>query len=93
MGKLTDTALRGTLAPGRYADGDGLYLLVGPTGAKSFVYRFKLGGKERNMGLGAYPALTLAPGRVGQSSGVSGCRTNRCAHLATSPQTFSPRQP
>jgi integrase len=64
MGKLTDTALRGTLAPGRYADGDGLYLLVGPTGAKSFVYRFKLGGKERNMGLGAYPALTLAKARI-----------------------------
>ena len=64
MGKLTDTAIRGALVPGRYADGDGLYLLVGPTGAKSFVYRFKLDGKERNMGLGPYPALTLARART-----------------------------
>ena len=64
MGKLTDTAIRGQLASGKYADGDGLYLLVGPKGAKSFVFRFKVDGKERNMGLGQYPALTLAKARV-----------------------------
>lgn len=68
MGKLTDTAIRGALAPGRYADGEGLYLLVGPTGAKSFIYRFKLEGKERNMGLGPYPALSLAKARAEASS-------------------------
>ncbi len=64
MGKLTDTAIRGALAPGRYADGNGLYLLVGPTRAKSFVFRFKVDGKERNMGLGPYPALTLSKARI-----------------------------
>ena len=66
MGKLTDTAIRGQLVPGKYADGDGLYLLVGPTGAKSFVFRFKVDGKERNMGLG--PDTTCAmPAEIGES--------------------------
>lgn len=39
--------------PGRYADGGGLYLLVKPTGARSWVYRFTLNGKTRDVGLGA----------------------------------------
>lgn len=64
MGKLTDTALRGDLAPGKYGDGNGLWLLVSPTGAKSFVFRYKVDGKERNMGLGPYPALTLGKARL-----------------------------
>ncbi len=63
MTKLTDTAIRAKLAPGRYGDGGGLYLLVGPTGAKSWVFRFKVDGRERSMGLGPYPAMSLAKAR------------------------------
>lgn len=33
-----------------YADGGGLYLRIGPTGAKSWVFRFMLVGKRRDMG-------------------------------------------
>jgi hypothetical protein len=40
------------LGPGRHADGGGLYLQVGSGGARSWVYRFKLDGREREMGLG-----------------------------------------
>lgn len=39
--------------PGRYADGGGLYLLVKDTGARSWVYRFTLNGRTRDVGLGA----------------------------------------
>ena len=39
--------------PGRPADGGGLHLLVKPTGARSWVYRFMLSGKSRDVGLGA----------------------------------------
>jgi integrase len=39
-------------APGRYADGNGLYLLVKPTGARSWVFRYMLRGISREMGLG-----------------------------------------
>ncbi|MES2119741.1 MAG: integrase arm-type DNA-binding domain-containing protein [Pseudomonadota bacterium] len=39
--------------PGRHADGGGLHLLVKPSGARSWVYRFMLNGKARDIGLGA----------------------------------------
>ncbi len=39
--------------PGRHADGGGLHLLVKETGARSWVYRFMLKGKSRDLGLGA----------------------------------------
>lgn len=39
--------------PGRHADGGGLQLLVKDTGARSWVYRFMLKGKSRDIGLGA----------------------------------------
>lgn len=39
--------------PGRHADGGGLHLLVKQTGARSWVYRFMLNGKSRDIGLGA----------------------------------------
>lgn len=38
---------------GRHADGGGLHLLVKDTGARSWVYRFMLKGKSRDIGLGA----------------------------------------
>ena len=51
--------------PGRHADGGGLHLLVKPTGARSWVYRFMLNGKSRDIGLGAagQGALSLADAR------------------------------
>ena len=38
--------------PGRHADGGGLHLLVKESGARSWVYRFMLKGKSRDIGLG-----------------------------------------
>jgi hypothetical protein len=38
--------------PGRHADGGGLNLLVKKSGARSWVYRFMLNGKSRDVGLG-----------------------------------------
>lgn len=37
---------------GRYADGGGLHLLVKESGARSWVFRFMLKGKSRDIGLG-----------------------------------------
>lgn len=39
--------------PGRHADGGGLHLLVKESGARSWVYRFMLKSKARDIGLGA----------------------------------------
>ena len=38
--------------PGRHVDGGGLQLLVKPTGARSWVFRFMIAGKAREIGLG-----------------------------------------
>jgi integrase len=45
------------------ADGRGLYLRFGPSGSKSWVYRFALEGKLHDMGLGPYPDISLAEAR------------------------------
>ena len=49
---LTPLAVKNA-KPGRHADGGGLHLLVKPSGARSWVYRFMLNGKSRDVGLGA----------------------------------------
>lgn len=38
--------------PGRHVDGGGLQLLVKPTGARSWVFRYMMAGKAREIGLG-----------------------------------------
>lgn len=43
---------------GMHADGNGLYLAVTGKGAKSWIFRYQLGGKRREMGLG--PVLALS---------------------------------
>ncbi len=64
VGKLTALKVGRDLPPGMYADGAGLYLQVTGTGAKSWIYRFSLRGKAREMGLGSLSALSLADARA-----------------------------
>ena len=64
MGKLTNTAIRGDLARGKYGDGDCLWLIVSPTGAKRWAFRYKLDGRDNAMGLGPYPEVSLAKART-----------------------------
>ncbi len=47
----------------RYSAGDGLHLVVQPSGAKSWVIRQQVGGRRRDKGLGGYPAVSLAVAR------------------------------
>jgi len=57
--------------PGRHVDGGGLHLLVKETGARSWVFRYMLKGKARDVGLGAASgpdALTLAKVRDAASA-------------------------
>lgn len=52
--------------PGRHADGGGLHLLVKESGARSWVYRYMLRGKSRDVGLGpasGADAVSLADAR------------------------------
>jgi integrase len=68
MGRLSARTIQTQTDPGFYPDGDGLYLQVtksaetGPV-AKSWVFRFQLNGKRREMGLGSAKAVTLKEAR------------------------------
>jgi integrase len=42
----------------------GLYLIVQPSGAKSWAVRFRIGGQPKKLTLGAIPATTLADARA-----------------------------
>jgi integrase len=49
--------------PGMHCDGLGLYLQVTDSGSRSWVYRFKLKGRSRDMGLGSLVDVSLAEAR------------------------------
>jgi integrase len=48
---------------GFYCDGGGLYLQVSRTGSKSWVFRYAIAGRKRDMGLGSLATFTLAEAR------------------------------
>ena len=52
MGKLTALKVKNA-RPGRHSDGDGLILLVKPTGGRSWVLRVQVNGVRRDIGLGS----------------------------------------
>ena len=51
MPKLTALTVKNA-KPGKHGDGEGLYLLVKPSGAKSWVLRIQADGKRQDIGLG-----------------------------------------
>jgi integrase len=59
VGSLTATAVKATNAPGRYGDGDGLFLLVGKRGGKSWMVRIQKDGRRRDIGLGSASKVPL----------------------------------
>jgi integrase len=61
--QLTALSITRAKTPGYIHDGSGLYLQVAPAGSKSWIFRFSLGGKRREMGLGPYPGVSLAAAR------------------------------
>jgi integrase len=51
--------------PGLHAVGgiDGLYLQVSASGSRSWILRYSIAGKRRDMGLGSFPEVSLAEAR------------------------------
>jgi len=60
---LTPLAITKASKPGLYCDGGGLNLQVGPTGGKSWLFRYMRDGKPANMGLGPLHTVGLAEAR------------------------------
>lgn len=64
VGRFTALQVTRATKPGMYPDGGGLYLQVTSAGAKSWIYRFSLRGKAREMGLGPLAAVSLLDARI-----------------------------
>ena len=63
---LTDVAIRNAKPkekPYKLGDALGLYLLVQPTGGKLWRLKYRVAGKEKKLGLGIYPDVSLAEAR------------------------------
>lgn len=59
MKRLSALAIKAATKPGRYGDGDGLYLVVGVSGAKSWIVRIQKDGRRRDIGLGSASKVPL----------------------------------
>ena len=55
---------RSVSRPGRYCDGNALYLQVKPSGARSWVQRMVIRGRRRELGLGGFPLVSLTEARA-----------------------------
>jgi hypothetical protein len=61
--ELTAVTIKNAKKSGRYADGNGLYLMVDPSGAKRWVQRILVHGRRRDIGLGSLTLVTLGEAR------------------------------
>jgi integrase len=62
--KLSPLEVTRKTKPGYYGDGAGLWLQVSKSGSKSWIFRFTLNGKEREMGLGAVHTVNMTEARA-----------------------------
>lgn len=65
---LTDAQCRNATCPperkqARFTDSGGLYLQVSPNGSKRWFYKYRTEGKEKQLALGSYPAVSLTAAR------------------------------
>jgi len=61
---LTQVRINSFSKAGRYGDGNGLYLVVDPSGAKRWILRTVIHGKRRDIGLGGLRVVSLAEARA-----------------------------
>lgn len=71
MPKLTVLDIRNAKRPCRLADGEGLFFEITAKGAKRWLYRFKLAGKNGMFVVGRYPALSLKDARLSHQKAKS----------------------
>ena len=74
---LSAAQVKNLKEPGTYTDGEGLTLRVAPTGGKRWVLRATISGKQRNIGLGGYPSVSLARARQAAQDTLQEIRDGR----------------
>ncbi|MFD1009076.1 tyrosine-type recombinase/integrase [Oceanisphaera ostreae] len=64
---ITETAIRHAKPeskPYKMGAGDGMYLLVSPSGSKLWRLKYRIYGKEKTLSIGSYPEITLRQARI-----------------------------
>lgn len=63
VGHLNAMMVKKLTKVGRHSDGNNLYLQITKSGSKSWIFRYMMNGKAREMGLGSLDILSLAEAR------------------------------
>ncbi len=94
---LSDTKIRAIKPaekPQKIFDGGGLFLLVSPTGGKLWRLKYRFGGTEKLLALGAYPQISLVEARRKRDqanalilNGVDPCDTKKAQKAAGTEET------
>ena len=64
---LTDSAIRNARSPAKDTklyDGDGLFIILKPSGSKLWRFKYRFAGYDKILALGQYPDLTLREARA-----------------------------
>lgn len=61
--RLTARTVATLTTPGRHADGGNLYLSISPNGGRRWIFLYRWGGKQIEMGLGSARDISLARAR------------------------------
>lgn len=95
INKLTARSVTTLTKPGRHNDGNGLYLVIDPSGARRWLFLFRWQGKLKEMGLGGVSTTTLAEARMSASaarklvaSGFNPIEARKAATSEKAPMTF-----
>ena len=67
-GKLKPLDVERETRPGKYPDGDGLYLVVASATSKNWSYRYWKDGKQRWLGLGSLKDVSLKDARLARDA-------------------------
>ncbi len=63
INKLSILKIKNLSQRGRYSDGNGLYLQISKTKTKSWIFRYKFQGEEKQLGLGSINLVSLSDAR------------------------------
>ena len=75
--RLNVKEIKAISEPGRYSDGNGLYLNIAPSGTKSWVQRVRVDGKRTDRGLGSVGKVSLADVRKVALANLAAIKSGR----------------